>query len=109
MFVFVSEPSKAPQNVQGIDYTGPFSVFVKWSPVPTGFVHGVLLGYRVLYRKISEADLEVQDNLMIKTLPPNQLQTYLEDLTTYSTYQIQVLAFTSKGDGPPSNPVLISK
>ncbi len=98
-----------PQNITAFDYTGPYSILVKWAPVPIGFRHGVILGYKILYSKESEAGEELDNKTTaVKTVSVAVNQTYLEYLPTYCTYKIQITAFTVKGNGPLSEPIFAS-
>eukprot|EP00794_Sanderia_malayensis_P017493 gene17493-19243_t len=102
-------PSKTPQNVVAVDYTGPYSILVKWSPVPYNFIHGILLGYNIFYEKISEADKEISNRyrqVHVKTVSPNEINSFLEYLPTYCTYRIRIAGFTIKGNGPKSPPIV---
>ena len=72
-------------------------------------MHGHILGYRIYYAKVSEADEAVTDQtFVVKTVPLSVNEVYLEYLSTYCTYRIQIVAFTSKGEGPRSEPIFTS-
>ena len=73
---------------------------VTWLPVPDGYLHGILRGYRLLF-KIDE-DRFYQN---VTTLNQSFELTGLEKFTNYS---VKVLAFTRIGDGNVSDPVLVS-
>lgn len=80
--------------------TSSTSVMVTWLPVPDGYVHGILRGYRLFF-KIDE-DRFYQN---VTTLNQSFELTGLEKFTNYS---VKVLAFTRIGDGNVSDPVLVS-
>lgn len=69
-----------------------------------GFVHGILLGYRIYYR-LTTAPLMPPFNV---TLAPDQLHTLVEGLFLFTNYTFQITAFTSKGEGRLSEEVVIS-
>ena len=93
-------------NLNAVNLSGPHSMLVSWEPVPKGFVHGILLGYRVLYRVLTLAGEEVKEPTLIKTTDENTLHTTLEGLQNYAVYDIRVLAFTIKGDGAVSQSII---
>ena len=93
-----SVPSKPPQTVSGQN-TSSTSLNISWNPVPVGFVHGILLGYRVMY-KISSR----KDNYFVNTTTLKQT-IELEKLKKFTKYNIIVLAYTRIGNGQTS-PVL---
>ena len=91
-----------PQNATAQNLTSESSIDVTWSPVPEGHVNGILLGYSVKYKRIRTADREVfdTDEHALTVKPTNRSITLL--VQTYSTYRIQVAAYTRKGIGPYS-------
>lgn len=102
-------PSKAPVNVTAMNFTSHRSINVSWHPIPHGFVHGILRGYRVLYKKVMVQDEEWSGIQVNYTVGPQNLSTMIEELDNYAVYQIQVLGFTIKGDGVISQPVYAGK
>ncbi|XP_034744853.1 receptor-type tyrosine-protein phosphatase S-like isoform X11 [Etheostoma cragini] len=91
-------PASPPRNVQA-HIISPNTVMVRWEEPEEP--NGQVKGYRVYYtmdpsRMMSEWQIHnVQDSLI----------TTIQNLVTSETYTIQVLAFTSVGDGPFSDPV----
>ena len=81
--------------------TSSTSLHVSWHEVPKGFVHGILLGYRVLY-KIAN----VTGNKSITTETTNKRE--LQELKKFTVYEINVLAFTAIGDGANSKSIHVS-
>ena len=77
---------------------------MKWRPVEDGFVHGILLGYRLYYR-LTTLPLMPPFN---RTMAPDQLETIYEGFLMFTNYTFQITAFTSKGEGPLSQEVVIS-
>ena len=68
-----------------------------------GFVHGILLGYRLYYR-LTNLPLMPPFN---KTFPPDQLATIIHGLFMFTNYTFEIAAFTSKGEGPLTEGVRI--
>ncbi|XP_035993939.1 receptor-type tyrosine-protein phosphatase S isoform X7 [Fundulus heteroclitus] len=91
-------PASPPRNVQA-HVISENTVMVRWEEPEEP--NGQVKGYRVYYtmdpsRAINEWQIHnVQDSII----------TTIQNLATSETYTIQVLAFTSVGDGPFSDPV----
>ena len=58
--------------------------------------NGIITGYNITFRSLTE-----NDNGFV-TSGPNDLQANLAGLTEFVDYNISVVAFTVKGNGPPS-------
>ena len=78
---------------------------VTWLEVPTGFVHGILRGYRVFYKITQHNPANAE---MYTVVPPNKLYKQLTGLKKFTNYTIQVAAFTRIGYGALSPKVLVS-
>ena len=98
-------PSKPPVGPTAVNLSGPHSIPVSWNPVPEGFVHGILLGYRILYRVRSIAGEDVRQATLNTTAKATALNITLTGLLNYAVYDIRVLAFTVKGDGAASQSI----
>ncbi|XP_032386341.1 receptor-type tyrosine-protein phosphatase S isoform X6 [Etheostoma spectabile] len=91
-------PASPPRNVQA-HIISQNTVMVRWEEPEEP--NGQVKGYRVYYtmdpsRTMSEWQIHnVQDSVI----------TTIQNLVTSETYTLQVLAFTSVGDGPFSDPV----
>ncbi|XP_039671384.1 receptor-type tyrosine-protein phosphatase S-like isoform X20 [Perca fluviatilis] len=91
-------PASPPRNVQA-HIISQNTVMVRWEEPEEP--NGQVKGYRVYYtmdpsRSMNEWQIHnVQDSVI----------TTIQNLVTTETYTIQVLAFTSVGDGPFSDPV----
>ena len=93
--VLLSEPDGAPQNVTG-QKTSSTSILVTWEEVQAELRNGIIAGYTLKYRSLTE-----NDNGIVKA-GPNGRQANLTGLKEFVEYNISVVAFTVKGDGPPS-------
>jgi len=71
--------------------------------VSHGFVHGILLGYRVLYKVASE----IHNNSVVSTSETTK-EKELQGLKKFTMYEIAVLAFTRIGDGVNSTSIFVS-
>ncbi|KAM6940425.1 protein sidekick-1-like [Xenentodon cancila] len=97
-----SVPSGSPVNVTA-EAVSSSRIMLSWSTLPQAQRNGVILGYKVLHReKDSEGPPSVQE-----AEGEGNLSLLLRDLSKYTMYVLQVLAYTRMGDGPPSNPVLL--
>ena len=70
------------------------SLTVSWNSVPLGHENGVVTGYTVFYIDVNETQPKL--NISVEC---NVSSVEVTSLLVYTNYCIQVLAFTSKGDG----------
>ena len=70
---------------------------VTWQPVPIAHVHGIVLGYKILFENMDDAT-----HLSTATVNVNQTQIVLKGPLDASRFCMRVLAFTSQGDGKKS-------
>ena len=94
--VFVVVPNGAPVILETESNTST-SIVVKWSEV-TELNLELLLGYVVVYKEINR---KFQAGNM-KSVEPTPREAVLEDLKKFTNYTIRVYAFTSNGNGIPS-------
>ncbi|KAM4584441.1 protein sidekick-1-like isoform 2-T2 [Odontesthes bonariensis] len=97
-----SVPSGCPANATA-EAVSSSRIMLTWAALPRAQRNGVLLGYKVLY---SEKDSEGPPGVQV-TEGEGNLSLLLGALKKYTMYELQVLAYTRMGDGPPSNPVLL--
>ena len=71
---------------------------VTWVPVPDGFVHGILLGYRIYHPMTPKAGGNTVSNTNVITVGPYE-QTATIMLNNFANYTLEIAAFTIKGDG----------
>ena len=98
---FISEPSAAPLNVRGHN-TSSTSVFVLWDDVPAADKNGIITSYNITYHSLTE------NHSNSTTVDHPDRQVSLMGLREFVNYSITVLASTVKGNGPESDPVIIS-
>ena len=73
-----------------------------WDEVPADQQNGIITGYTITYHSQTENDNgTVQVNGSVR-------QTELTNLKEYVNYNITVFASTVKGDGPSSNPIVVT-
>lgn len=73
---------------------------VTWLPVPDGYVHGILQGYRLLFK--------IEQDIFYKNVTTANQSLELTGLEKFTKYSLKVLAFTRIGDGNISNPLTVS-
>lgn len=96
-FVLISVPSQPPTDLTAYN-TSSTSLQVTWGEVPEGFVHGILQGYRVFYKRTGDKN----DSYVNSTTGPNERKLHITGLEKFTAYSLKVLAFTRKGDGAAS-------
>ncbi len=92
-------------GLNAVNLSGPHIIHVSWEPVPEGFVHGILLGYRIFYTVISIAGEDIRRPTLNTTTNQTALSITLSGLLNYAVYEIRVTAFTVKGDGAISHSI----
>lgn len=93
-------PSRVPSTI----YFNKKSteITVDWSPLPEQYINGRLLGYRVYFQKTAHNYLDpvASKAWRVKVTNPNTTRVTFSGLKPAQLYDIDVTAFTSKGEGP---------
>ena len=71
-------------------------ISVSWKPIQSELQNGVITGYNITYQSLTE-----NDNGFVEA-GPNDRRANLTGLKEFVKYNISVVAFTVKGDGPSS-------
>ena len=71
---------------------------VTWGPVTDGFVHGILLGYRIYFRMTPKSGENTGPNTKVITVGPYEQNTTVM-LNNFANYALEIAAFTIKGEG----------
>lgn len=100
-FFFLPTVPSEPPVILAANSTTSTSIELKWSEV-TQLNSAPLLGYGIVYKR---NDQTFSRDFM-KSVLPTPRETTLEGLEKFTDYTIRVFAFTSKGNGVPSQPVL---
>ncbi|KAL9950701.1 hypothetical protein ACROYT_G043242 [Oculina patagonica] len=97
-------PSQAPSSFAVFPLSST-SVKATWQLPPMGSRHGIITGFKLLYRRKSSA----ADSLTILTIENNNstLTIDVTGLRKYTEYEFQVLAFSYAGNGPTSSVQLV--
>lgn len=95
-----SVPSHSPRNITAFN-TSSTSINVTWQPIPNDHVNGILLGYRVLYKK-ENSPMDVFQNITVNS---TYLDAEITSLEVYTEYELRITGFTIIGDGNVSESV----
>ena len=76
--------------------TSSTSISVSWEEVQAELRNGIITGYNITY----QSQTENHNGFVNASL--NDRQANLTGLKEFVKYNISVVAFTAKGDGPPS-------
>ncbi|XP_035276849.1 receptor-type tyrosine-protein phosphatase S-like isoform X2 [Anguilla anguilla] len=100
-----ARPSAPPQDVKCASPSpSSTSLLVSWHPPPAESQNGALAGYVVHYQVAGEEDgAEAMEK---PAVPPTSGEVLLQELEKWTQYRVTVAAFTSKGPGPESQPIL---
>ena len=98
---FLVVPPEAPIILRANSTTST-SINLKWTNV-TQLHSSPLLGYVIVYKEINQ---KFQPNTM-KSVAPSPPEAVLENLKIFTKYTIRVYAFTSNGNGVPSDAVTL--
>lgn len=71
---------------------------LKWSPVPREHRNGIILGYRIKYKIASESKYDETKRVELD-LAPNTTEYELSNLASSASYEVELLAYTSVGNG----------
>ncbi|CAG5122899.1 unnamed protein product, partial [Candidula unifasciata] len=102
VFTLEDVPSQPPEGVQASALSSD-SIKVAWSPPPLFTLHGILQGYKILYKPVRLDEDESDANFQTSS----QLEIVLFGLEKFTNYSIQVLAYTRKGEGVRSTSVYV--
>ena len=75
---------------------------VQWDEVPENDKNGIIKGYKITYKDWTTGVEKTQ------TVDAPTRQVDLKGLSEFTKYNISVLAFTVKGDGPPSSSITVT-
>ncbi|XP_068677578.1 phosphatidylinositol phosphatase PTPRQ-like isoform X2 [Montipora foliosa] len=95
-----SAPGAPPSNVRGHN-TSSTTILVQWDEVPIEKQHGEIISYTVIYWRTKDAG-ERQEETHVQ-----ELEATLQGLEKYTDYNVEVLASTIRGRGPPSHLITV--
>nr|XP_015220898.1 PREDICTED: receptor-type tyrosine-protein phosphatase S isoform X4 [Lepisosteus oculatus] len=98
-----AKPSAPPQDIK-CSSSSSTTILVSWRPPPADSQNGALAGYSVRYQAVGGEDSNPKE---VTDIPPSTSQVLLEGLEKWTQYRVSVVAYTSVGPGPESEPVTI--
>ena len=109
-FCLLTAPGRPPENVFAANKTAPTMITVSWQPISNKYyVHGILRGYTVTYRAVRNPNEQLKGKEKNITVGPSTHSVKLHNLSSFTTYSIEVRAFTLKGNGTPSQVIFAGK
>ena len=94
---FFAVPVSPPLNL--IANSSFTEIQLSWQPIPPDDVNGILLGYKILYRQQGTTQWTEQ------IVHRSALEATVASLSEYTDYEIKIMGYNSKGQGPFS-PIL---
>lgn len=94
-------PDAAPQNIRAVNKTSA-SILIMWGEVPKGKRQGRIQSYKVDYTSTTNNGKES------KTVQAPTRHLEIDGLQHNTNYTITVMASTSKGYGPASEPIHVT-
>lgn len=95
-------PSQPPEGVRALAITSQ-AINVAWKAPSLFALHGVLQGYKVLYKPVRKDEDETDANVKLS----RGVDVTLDELEKFTNYSIEVLAYTRKGEGVRSSPIYV--
>lgn len=80
---------------------GPTSLTLSWKHIPGNQVHGVLIGYKIKYKKVVDGDYVYQD-----IDEWHRTQVTITNLEKNTEYLIHIAGYTQSGIGLYSDGIL---
>ena len=103
--MYILVPTAAPQSVSGVNKSST-EITVTWQKVVGQERNGIILGFRVYFKAVGEFAVDTTEKVEVVN-GGDAVQKVLESLEKFMNYNITVLAFTSKGDGPNSSVIRV--
>jgi len=110
--VLLIAPSGPPQMVEAVP-VDTSSVRVTWRPPSERQQNGLITGYRVMYASqwqiqwMDESSAQPPRNVANIMMTGTDRSCLIEGLATWTVYRIWVSAFTSAGQGPHSDMIVV--
>ena len=98
-------PTAPPQAVSGVNKSST-EITVRWQNVVGKDRNGIVTGFRVYYKAVGEFAVDTTEKVEVVN-GGDAVEKVLESLEKFINYNIKVLAFTSKGDGPNSSVITV--
>lgn len=92
--IFLIVPDAAPIIIQSIPISY-YKMKITWLPIPMQKRNGIIRGYHIYYKDVTEYKWNVYTTLM-----GNISSTIVPGLQSYTEYCVKISIFTSKGEYP---------
>ena len=100
-------PSSPPLNITAHNRTSPNGVAVWWGSVPHRHRLGIILGYKLRVRQIAAGnDIITHSDERVLTTEGSKREALIDGLETFASFMVEIAAFTRKGVGPFSEPII---
>ena len=96
-------PSGPPQSVAAVNKSST-ELTVRWQNVLEKDRNGIIQGFKVYYVAVGQFAVDRREKVQ-EVNDGSAVETVVGNLEKYIEYNITVLAFTSKGDGPNSTEI----
>lgn len=90
-----------------VEYVDSTSITVTWAAPLVSRQNGQILGYRVLFSETKGTPSSSDPWSVMAVVPASEMTYTARGLRKWMFYNVQVLAYTAKGDGPLSDVVLV--
>ncbi|XP_063796713.1 neural cell adhesion molecule L1-like protein isoform X2 [Pseudophryne corroboree] len=99
-------PDATPSYVS-VDLVNHSIANVTWTEISQDRVRGHLSGYKIIYWKVKNLDNEKMHHTQrhVLSFPGRRNWGIIPKLHPFSHYQVSVVAYNTRGDGPKSSPV----
>lgn len=104
-YFVLTVPSGAPPLFRQ-NFFSPTEIKITWELLPASVSHGIVFGYKLLVKQMFT---DSPEELLVTIEDGSQTSFTFGNLSVFTKYQVQIAAFTSKGPGNYSNPVLAGK
>ena len=100
------EPNGPPTNVKATAQNST-TISVSWGPVVEQDRNGIIKGYEIIYQALPNgSNMAKMINISTENQESEQ-DTTLDGLNEFTNYSIRLLAFTSEGNGPFSDAIVV--
>lgn len=103
----VLAPSSAPHPVIASSSYSPYEIIFSWGSLQKSDINGILLGYRVVYQRVSIGGEKVADSEpLTEMVSPTETSFHLINQSAYNSFKFKVAAVTVSGVGEFSEEVI---
>jgi len=104
---FILAPSSAPHPVTATSFYSPYEIIFSWEPLQQSDINGKLLGYKVVYQRVSAGgEPDTDSEPLTEVVPPEETSFHLINQSVYNLFKFKVAALTVAGEGKFSEEVV---